>query len=86
MNVNQKKHREETFTEIKNTEHIVKLKGSNGTIIQWNFVYDPFNSMYYAEQFVNGSSNKYSPLAKDRPSAVKIWNRIIRHKKETLKE
>ena len=85
MKVIQKKHREETFTEIKNTEHIVKLKGSNGTIIQWNFVYDPFNSMYYAEQFV-GRSNKCVMLAKDRPSAVKLWNSVIRHKKEFLKE
>ena len=80
------KQKEETFKEIKNTEHIVKLRGSNGTIIQWNFVYDPSSSTYYAEQFVNGRSNKSERLARDRPSAIKLWNSVIRHKKVILKE
>ena len=76
---------QEKIEELINDEHTVKLRKPDGTIIEWYFVCDPDCSGYYAEQYVNGRYNKYNFLATDRPSAVRLWNSVFRHRRDLNK-
>ena len=74
----------EKVKELINTEKTVKLEKSDGTIIEWNFVYEPYgcNPGYWTEQTINGVENKESFLGKDKITATRIWNSLFRHRRD----
>ena len=71
--------------ELINNKNTVRLQKSDGTIIQWSFVYEPRDSGYYADQTVNGRENKSQFLGKDREKAQELWNSVIRHRRDLNK-